>query len=153
MTRPIQIAATLQAPLLRLAKVRAALARWSERLPGSRREPDLDGRSLVIAVVRDGQGRPLVTTTLTGPDPYEMTGSLLAWAAVQAAAPDAVLKPGAHGPVAAFGPDTLRLGAAEAGVHEVREVSASPPPLIAARASSWRRGAEMDATGDCLRFP
>ncbi|MFF5308449.1 saccharopine dehydrogenase NADP-binding domain-containing protein [Streptomyces massasporeus] len=123
-TRPIQIAATLQAPLLRSAKVRAALARWSERLPGSRREPDLDGRSLVIAVARDGQGRPLVTTTLTGPDPYEMTGSLLAWGAVQAAAPDAVLEPGAHGPVAAFGLDTLRLGAAEAGVHEVDEVSA-----------------------------
>ncbi|WP_240363239.1 saccharopine dehydrogenase NADP-binding domain-containing protein [Streptomyces sp. S1A1-7] len=123
-TRPVQIAATLQAPLLRSAKVRAALARWSERLPGSQREPDPDGRSLVIAVARDGHGRPLATTALTGPDPYEMTGSLLAWGAVHAAAPDAVLKPGAHGPVAAFGLDTLRLGAAEAGVHEVDEASA-----------------------------
>ncbi|MFD3619871.1 saccharopine dehydrogenase NADP-binding domain-containing protein [Streptomyces sp. NPDC058676] len=117
-TRPVQIASTLQAPLLRSAKVRAALTRLSERLPGSQREPDSDGRSLVIAVARDGSGRPLATTALTGPDPYEMTGSLLAWAAVQAAAPDAELKPGAHGPVAAFGLETLRLGAAEAGLNE-----------------------------------
>ncbi|MFH8663142.1 saccharopine dehydrogenase NADP-binding domain-containing protein [Streptomyces afghaniensis] len=123
-TRPVQIAATIQAPLLRSAKVRAALERWSERLPGSQREPDPDGRSLVIAVARDGHGRPLATTALTGPDPYEMTGSLLAWGAVHAAQPDAVLKPGAHGPVAAFGLDTLRLGAAEAGVHEADGASA-----------------------------
>jgi short subunit dehydrogenase-like uncharacterized protein len=123
-TRPVQIAATIQAPLLRSAKVRAALERWSERLPGSRREPDPDGRSLVIVVARDSRGRPLATTALTGPDPYEMTGSLLAWGAVHAAQPDAVLKPGAHGPVAAFGLATLRLGAAEAGVHEVDGASA-----------------------------
>ncbi|WP_449352037.1 saccharopine dehydrogenase NADP-binding domain-containing protein [Streptomyces shaanxiensis] len=124
-TRPVQIAATVQAPLLRTAKARAALERWSERLPGSRREPDPDGRSLVIAVARDGRGRPLATAALTGPDPYEMTGSLLAWAASHAAQPDAVLEPGAHGPVAAFGLETLRRGAAEAGVREVEGASAA----------------------------
>ena len=124
-TRPVQIAATVQAPLLRTAKVRAALERWSERLPGSRREPDPDGRSLVIAVARDGRGRPLATAALTGPDPYEMTGSLLAWGASRAAQPDAVLEPGAHGPVAAFGLETLRRGAAEAGVREVEGASAA----------------------------
>ncbi|MGI3222759.1 saccharopine dehydrogenase NADP-binding domain-containing protein [Streptomyces sp. GTA36] len=123
-TRPVQIAATLQAPLLRSAKVRAAVTRLSGRLPGAQREPDSDGRSLVIAVARDDSGRHLARTALTGPDPYEMTGSLLAWGAVRAAAQDAVLKPGVHGPVAAFGLDTLRLGAAEAGVHEVDEASA-----------------------------
>lgn len=124
-TRPVQIAASVQAPLLRTAKVRAALERWSERLPGSRREPDPDGRSLVIAVARDGRGRPLATAALTGPDPYEMTGSLLAWGASRAAQPDAVLEPGAHGPVAAFGLETLRRGAAEAGVREVEGASAA----------------------------
>ncbi|MDX3452127.1 saccharopine dehydrogenase NADP-binding domain-containing protein [Streptomyces sp. ME02-8801-2C] len=118
-TRPVQLAATIQAPLLRSPTVRAALARWSEKLPGSQREPDTDGRSLVIAVARDGHGRPLAVTALTGPDPYEMTGALLAWGAVHAAQPDAVLEPGAHGPVAAFGLETLRLGAAEAGLREV----------------------------------
>lgn len=123
-TRPVQVAATVQAPLLRSAKVRAALTRLSGRLPGSHREPDSDGRSLVIAVACDASGRPLSTTALTGPDPYEMTGALLAWGATHAAAPDAVLEPGAHGPVAAFGLDTLRLGAAETGLHEVDEASA-----------------------------
>jgi hypothetical protein len=72
----------------------------------------------------DRAATDLATTALTGPDPYEMTGSLPAWGAVHAAAPDAVLKPGGHGPVAAFGLDILRLGAAEAGVHEVDEASA-----------------------------
>jgi short subunit dehydrogenase-like uncharacterized protein len=124
-TRPLRTAATLQAPLLRSAKARAALTRLSERLPGSHREPDSDGRSLVIAVARDDSGHPLATTALTGPDPYEMTASLLAWGAIHAAAPDAVLKPGVHGPVAAFGLDTLRLGAAQAGLRDAHEPSAS----------------------------
>ncbi|MFG2953597.1 saccharopine dehydrogenase NADP-binding domain-containing protein [Streptomyces sp. NPDC048291] len=121
-TRPVQIAAAIRAPLLRSARARAAVTWMSGRLPGSRREPDGDGRSLVIAVARDKSGRPLAGTALTGPDPYEMTGSLLAWGAVRAAAPDTVLPPGAHGPVAAFGLDTLGAGAAEAGVHEADEV-------------------------------
>jgi putative NADH-flavin reductase len=124
-TRPIRMATTLQAPLLRSAKARTVLTRLSQRLPASHREPDSDGRSLVIAVARDHSGRPLATTALTGPDPYEMTASLLAWGAVHAAAPEAVLKTGVHGPVAIFGLDTLRLGAAEAGLHEADESSAS----------------------------
>jgi hypothetical protein len=103
------------------------VTRLSERLPGSHREPDSDGRSLVIAVARDASGRPLATTALTGPDPYEMTASLLAWGAVHAAASDAALTPGVHGPVAAFGLDTLRLGAAEAGLHQADESSARRP--------------------------
>ncbi|WP_063733626.1 saccharopine dehydrogenase NADP-binding domain-containing protein [Streptomyces sp. RTd22] len=120
-TRPVQLATTLQAPLLRSAKVRAAISRMSERLPGADREPDSDGRSLVIAVARDGSGRALATTALTGPDPYEMTASLMAWGAAHAAASDTDLRPGAHGPVAAYGLDPLRLGAAEAGLQEVKE--------------------------------
>jgi hypothetical protein len=126
-TRPLRTAATLTAPLLRSAKARAAVTRLSQRLPGSHREPDSDGRSLVIAVARDDSGRPLATTALTGPDPYELTASLLAWGAVHAAVPDAALTPGVHGPVAAFGLDTLRLGAAEAGLHQADEPSARRP--------------------------
>jgi hypothetical protein len=126
-TRAMQIATTLTAPLLGSATARAALARLSQRLPGSHREPDSDGRSLVIAVARDDSGRPLATTALTGPDPYQLTASLLAWGAVHAAAPDATLTPGVHGPVAAFGLDTLRLGAAEAGLHQAQESSTRHP--------------------------
>ena len=126
-TRPVRTATTVTAPLLRSAKARAAVTRLSQRLPGSHREPDSDGRSLVIAVARDDSGRPLATTALTGPDPYELTASLLAWGAVHAAVPDAALTPGVHGPVAAFGLDTLRLGAAEAGLHQADEPSAHRP--------------------------
>ncbi len=35
------------------------------------------------------------------------------------AAPETALTPGVHGPVAAFALDTLRAGAAEAGIHEI----------------------------------
>ncbi|KXF51328.1 hypothetical protein AXA44_15070 [Rhodococcus sp. SC4] len=123
-TRPVQAVAALQAPLLRTPPGRTTLTWLSERLPGSHREPNSDGRSLVIAVARDDSGRALATTALAGPDPYEMTASLLAWGAVHAAAPDAVLKPGVHGPVAAFGIDALGIGASEAGLHHVDEPSA-----------------------------
>jgi short subunit dehydrogenase-like uncharacterized protein len=123
-TRPMQIATTPTALLLRSATARAAVTRLSQRLPGSHREPDRDGRSLVITVARDTSGRPLATTALTGPDPYELTASLLAWGAAHAAAPDATLTPGVHGPVAAFGLDTLTLGAAQAGLHQTNESSA-----------------------------
>ena len=123
-TRPVQAVAALQAPLLRTPPARAALTWLSERLPGSHRQPNSDGRSLVIAVARDDSGRALATTALTGPDPYEMTASLLAWGAVHAAAPDSFLAPGVHGPIAAFGLDTLRIGAAEAGLHDVDDPSA-----------------------------
>jgi short subunit dehydrogenase-like uncharacterized protein len=126
-TRPTQIIATLNAPLLRWSKARAAITWLSQRLPGSDREPDSNGRSLVIAVARDASGAPLATTALTGPDPYEMTASLMAWGAIHTASPDAVLTPGVHGPVAALGLETLRLGAAQCGVHEVDDPP-SPNP-------------------------
>ena len=88
-------------------------------VPGSSREPDSIGRSLVIAVARDPLGAALATTALTGPDLYQMTASLIAWGAIHTAAPDATRPTGVHGPVAAFGLDTLRHGAAESGLHEI----------------------------------
>jgi short subunit dehydrogenase-like uncharacterized protein len=117
-TRLVQTTTHLAAPLLRTRTMRRSLTRLSHHLPGAAREPDADGRALVIAVARDTSGRPLATTALTGPDPYEMTGALLAWGASHAAAPGATLTPGVHGPVTAFGLPTLSLGAAQAGLHE-----------------------------------
>lgn len=117
-TRLVQPAIHLAAPLLHTPVIRGAVTRLSQHLPGSTREPDTDGRALVIAVARDAAGKALAITALTGPDPYEMTGSLLAWGASHAAAPDAALTPGAHGPVTALGLQTLRHGAAQAGLHE-----------------------------------
>ncbi|WP_307035439.1 hypothetical protein [Streptomyces canus] len=56
---------------------------------------------------------------LTGPSP--------AWGAVNAAAPDAVSKPGVHGPVAAIGLDIFGLGDTEAEVRGVDEPSSRRP--------------------------
>ncbi|CCK24902.1 hypothetical protein BN159_0523 [Streptomyces davaonensis JCM 4913] len=102
----VQTTTHLAAPLLHTSAVRSSVTKLSHRLPGSTREPDANGRALVIAVARDAAGHALATTALTGPDPYEMTGSLLAWGASHAAAPGTTLTPGAHGPVAAFGLQT-----------------------------------------------
>lgn len=118
-TRPVRIAATIQAPLLRSAKASAALAGWSERLPGSPRDPDPDGRSLVIAVARDGQGRPLAhggpLRTLSVRD----DGSLVTWAPPARHSPMPSSSPvrTARSPPSASTP--LGLGAADAGVHGV----------------------------------
>jgi len=115
----MQIAATLTAPLLRPASARATVTRLSQRLPGSARDPDSNGRSLVIAIARDPSGAPLATTALTGPEPYQTTPSLIAWGALHTAALGATTLPaGVHGPIAAFGLDTLRNGATESGLHE-----------------------------------
>lgn len=61
----------------------------------------------------------LAKTALTRPDPYEMTGSLLAMGATRSADPDTTLAPEAHGPVAAWGLDALLHGAAAAGLEDV----------------------------------
>ncbi|MFI6360079.1 hypothetical protein ACIBJF_47795 [Streptomyces sp. NPDC050743] len=122
-TRLVQTTTHLAAPLLRTTTIRSSVTKLSHHIPGSTREPDTDGRALVVAVARDAAGRVLATTALTGPDPYEMTGSLLAWGAGHAAAPRTTLTPGAHGPVAAFGLQTLRLGAAQAGLHETERTA------------------------------
>ncbi|MFF2629893.1 hypothetical protein ACFVUN_29530 [Kitasatospora griseola] len=103
--------------------VRGAVTELSRHLPGATREPDPDGRALVIATARDAAGRPLATAALTGPDPYEMTGSLLAWRASHAAAAGTTLTLGTHGPVTAVGLQTLRDGATQAGLHEVENTA------------------------------
>jgi hypothetical protein len=118
-TRPVRAVSSLMAPLMRSEKARANLAKLAENLPAADREPDANGRSLVLATARDASGRVLAKTGLTGPDPYEMTGSLLAWGAVRAADPDADLAPGVHGPVAGFGLEALLQGAAAAGLEDV----------------------------------
>jgi len=130
-TRPVRMVSTLMAPFTRSENASANLAKRAEKLPGAAREPDTNGRSLVLATARDASGRVLAKTALTGPDPYEMTGSLLAWGATRAADTDTTLAPGAHGPVAAWGLDALLHGAAAAGLEDVTS-RASPrrsPPV------------------------
>jgi short subunit dehydrogenase-like uncharacterized protein len=118
-TRPVWAVSSLMSPFMRSEKASASLAKLAENLPGADREPDANGRSLVLATARDASGHVLAKTALTGPDAYAMTGSLLAWGAVRAADPDANLPPGVHGPVAGFGLEALLQGAAAAGLQDV----------------------------------
>jgi short subunit dehydrogenase-like uncharacterized protein len=63
-------------------------------------------------------GLRLASVTLTAPDAYAITAELLAWAAGHAAE-HGVAGSGALDPVSAFGLDTLRAGAEQAGIVSV----------------------------------
>ncbi|TXS44292.1 saccharopine dehydrogenase family protein [Streptomyces sp. t39] len=76
--------------------------------------------SHVVAVAsagRENQG-PLAEVHLEGPNPYSLTGELIAWAAHHIAT-RAGVTPGVVGPVTAFGLDTLHQGCAELGLVTV----------------------------------
>jgi hypothetical protein len=59
----------------------------------------------------------LAEVALDGPEPYQLTGDLLAWAAVTAAA-GGVTKAGALGPADGFGLDALTAACAEIGLRQ-----------------------------------
>jgi hypothetical protein len=60
---------TLMAPFTRSEQARANLAKRAEKLPGADREPDTNGRSLVLATARDASGRVLAKTPSPAPTP------------------------------------------------------------------------------------
>jgi hypothetical protein len=85
-------------------------------------EPDAAGlaatTSYFTGEARDASGRVLSSVVLSSPDAYAITADLLAWAAGYAAE-HGVTGVGALDPISAFGLDTLRDGAAEAGIVPV----------------------------------
>ncbi|KIH99545.1 saccharopine dehydrogenase [Streptomonospora alba] len=77
-------------------------------------------RSHVVAVASTGApgSAPLAEVHVEGPDPYSLTGELIAWAAQRLATrPGAT--PGVVGPVDAFGLETFRHACAEIGLGPV----------------------------------
>ncbi|MGW0178841.1 saccharopine dehydrogenase family protein [Nocardia sp. NPDC003345] len=72
-------------------------------------------RTWAVAEASDTAGRIVASVTLTGGDPYDFTGAILAWGA-QTALDGGLRGTGALGPVEAFGLDALTAGAAAAGV-------------------------------------
>jgi short subunit dehydrogenase-like uncharacterized protein len=68
-----------------------------------------------VAEVRDAAGVLVSRVQVSGPEPYRLTGDLLAWGATRAAE-HGVLGTGALGPVQAFGLEALTAGAAGAGL-------------------------------------
>ncbi|WP_283139270.1 saccharopine dehydrogenase family protein [Rhizohabitans arisaemae] len=69
----------------------------------------------VVAEAFDSSGKQLTRVELTGGDPYDFTGRMLAWAAITAAN-RGVQGVGSLGPVDAFGLDGLTAGCARAGL-------------------------------------
>lgn len=72
-------------------------------------------RTVVVAVARNAAGHRLAQVNVTGPNPYDLTGELLAWAAGEAHA-GAIRGVGALGAIEAFGLERLERGCAEAGL-------------------------------------
>ncbi len=86
---------------------------------GSIGGPDAEARSrsrcLILADARSATGELLHRVELDGPDGYDFTARILAWASVEASR-GAITGTGALGPVAAFGLEALRVGAENAGL-------------------------------------
>lgn len=101
--------------------LRAQRALVRRLLRGSRGGPDAAARAqvgmFITAEAFDDRGRLLSRVALSGANPYEFTGDILAWAARQAlAAPPAV--GGALGPAEAFGLRALERGCADVALAE-----------------------------------
>ena len=96
-------------------------------LPGSTGGPGEAARrrsaTHVQAIASGADGRELARVALEGPNPYTLTGDLLAWAAIRAR-DGGLAGVGALGPVQAFGLDELVAGAETAGLRRSR--SAAP---------------------------
>jgi len=109
----------------RLARVpglpRLAGALGERLMPGSTGGPTADERERagthVAARAFDRAGHPAAEVMLRGPNVYDVTADLVAWAARRAAAGE-VLGRGPLGPVQAFGLDELLDGHLDAGMKE-----------------------------------
>ncbi len=75
-------------------------------------------RTLAVARTRDGVGREISSVRVEGPNPYDLTAELLAWAAAMLATGRAG-EVGTLGPGDAFGFDALVSGCADLGLHRV----------------------------------
>lgn len=81
--------------------------------PGAERREA--ARTNVIAVARNDAGEPVAEVRVDGPNPYDLSGLLTAWAA-ERMLEGAVSATGALGPVDAFGLEELRAGCASIGL-------------------------------------
>jgi short subunit dehydrogenase-like uncharacterized protein len=122
-TRMAQMASYAQPLLLALPGGRRRLDERAERaLRRTGTGPDEQARaasgSLVIAEAFDAAGRRTARVDLTGVNGYDLTGRMLAWAAITLAgkAPEVA---GAVGPVQAFGLDPLAEACRDAGLTRV----------------------------------
>ncbi len=106
--------------LLQLPPLRRRLKRRADRAAAiTGQGPDeasrRNQRSVAIAVASDSGGKQLTSVRVEGPNGYDLTAELMAWAASELAH-DRVKSVGALGPVDAFGLDRLVEGCRSAGL-------------------------------------
>jgi short subunit dehydrogenase-like uncharacterized protein len=123
LSRGMQIASAANPALSAVPGVKRAQRALARRvLRGSRGGPDATARAKVGAFIAaetfDTHGQLLSRSELVGGNPYEFTGEILAWGAMQAAR-GALASHGAVGPVDGFGLRELEQGCAEIGLAEV----------------------------------
>jgi short subunit dehydrogenase-like uncharacterized protein len=124
-TRLAQLSYRIIPALLALPGARSFAARigtLAQRYVAEQPDPGALAKvsSHVLATAYDASGAELAQVNLSSGDPYQLTADLLAWGA-QRAAEHGVSSPGALGPVAAFGLDTLAAGAHEVGLSRHRQ--------------------------------
>lgn len=111
--------ALTRAPVIGKA-AKGALARIDSGVTGTGPTAERRAKSscCVVARASDGVGRVLAEAELRGPDPYELTADLLAWAAAMAAV-GRINGTGALGPLDAFTLNELQDACARMGLTSV----------------------------------
>lgn len=111
--------------IVSVAKRVPGVAAWLYKVLGSEGStggPDSTTRSRsqsrIVADARSATGELLHRVELEGPNGYDFTARILAWASTEASR-GAVTQAGALGPVAAFGLEALRAAADTAGLRPV----------------------------------
>jgi short subunit dehydrogenase-like uncharacterized protein len=120
-SRAVSVLSRTASGVATLTPVRGITKVLTRRLArGAAGGPDAEARaaisSVVVAETFDAQGQELTRVVLSGVNPYDFTGDLLAWAA------DRLINVGSRGvgalgPVAAFGLDELAAGARRSGLE------------------------------------
>jgi len=124
LARPLQAGSLAGSAAMRVPGVRGALKAAAERLVevGGGQDQPGSGISWIVAEAYDAGGRQLAQVQLSGGEPYALTAGIIAWAARRAAA-QGVERPGALGPVEAFGLRALEQGCVEAGLERVSDAA------------------------------
>src|SRR5699024_9262844 len=116
-TTPLHIATRLLGPAVTSRPAQALTTAVAARLPWQNRRPTGIAESTIIAEAIDENGHVIASTILSGTEPYQFTGNLLAWGAnelLNRKRPNAAI--GVHGPLTAFGIDRITAAVAHAGI-------------------------------------
>lgn len=120
-TRTLHLSSRLTSVLLQLPGARSlvgGIGQLAQRWVAEEPDPVALTRVVphVIGTAYDASGTALAEVHLVSGEPYQLTADLLAWGA-QRAAEHGVSRPGALGPVEAFGLDALQNAAIEVGLR------------------------------------